>query len=183
MTSNQLCRLHAPATFAFAVATLVAITFSTSARAQSGTPATSVDQSPQVASPAVELSRSPYQQYLFAGCPTGQDCTVTFSKVPSSSRLEITNVSCFIEVFTTGTDEQELRGVQLWVVRHATGAVVTASTLVPIKVTRARWAINHPVSVFANAGQAFEVFVDVLSATDSVQLMACHISGQMVKLG
>jgi hypothetical protein len=97
--------------------------------------------------------------------------------------LEITNVSCFIEVFTTGTDEQELRGVQLWVVRHATGAVVTASTLVPIKVTRARWAINHPVSVFANAGQAFEVFVDVLSATDSVQLMACHISGQMMKLG
>jgi 3-oxoacyl-ACP reductase-like protein len=66
MTVRHPCRRGVRATFAFVVTALVATAFSAAAPAQSGRPKPSIDQSPQVAPSAVEISRTatPHQARL-----------------------------------------------------------------------------------------------------------------------
>jgi hypothetical protein len=64
--------------------------------------------------------------------------------------------------------------------------IFTASTLVPLNISGFShfevYSANHPVSVFANAGQHCQAVVG-LSIAEPVPLFACHISGQLQKLG
>jgi hypothetical protein len=69
----------------------------TNATAQYADEMPRVEQSPQVGAPRAEISRTPYQQYKFnANCLGQFDCKIDFDVVPANSRLEITNVSCYV---------------------------------------------------------------------------------------
>jgi hypothetical protein len=148
-----------------------------------------VEKSPQVGAPRAEVSRIPYQQYTWneechvgAGTPT---CTLDFDVVPANSRLEITNVSCWLQMSSAPAI---LRAPQLLVIGGG-GTIVSASTLVPTVLFRREdetiWTLNHAVQVFADAGQRFQGWFnkDRFSGDLVVwRLIACHISGHLVKL-
>ena len=126
---------------------------------------------------AAEISRSPFQQYLVADCFTST-CVLEFSNVPSSSRLDISNVSCVIQAASAGY----VHVAQLHVVKKD-GTVISAATLVPI-LTRDTapyrvWSANHSVLLFATQGWHFRASVTI----NSSQFLACQISGYLVKLG
>ena len=53
-------------------------------------------QSPQVGT-GKEIPRTPYQQYTFTEFLPNLACGLNFAPVPANSRLEITNVSCFLK--------------------------------------------------------------------------------------
>jgi hypothetical protein len=179
------------ALLAFAATTLVVMALATGVLAQSGKPDRESDPGLQEAAAVVEVARIPFQQYRFTTtCPVNENCTVDFGTVPPTSRLEITNVSCYVEVVAPSTDFPSLRVAQLLVIR-SNGSIATASTLMleeqhatfpPSSSTRG-FAANHAVTVFANAGQHFQAYADPLGPTDRVGFMACHISGTLVRLG
>jgi hypothetical protein len=170
MTMHHQYRLGARALFTLAATVLITMAFATVAPAQ--------------------VSRTPFQQYLFTNCPVNENCTVDFRTVPPASRLEISNVSCFVEILGPTTSTALVRAAQLLVIR-SNGSIGTASTLLleqqhstftASNNTRG-FAANHAVAVFANAGQHFQAYVDPLGANDRVSFMACHISGTLVRLG
>jgi len=171
MTIHQQYRLSARVLFVFAATALMTLAFSTVVLAQ---------------------AKTPYQQYRFTSCSVNQNCTVDFPTVPASSRLDITNVSCFIEIFSPPTTSPGVRFAQLLVLR-SNNSILTVSTLLLEQQSSTfipngggnikGFAANHAVAVFANAGQRFQGYVDPLGANDRVSFMACHISGNMVKLG
>jgi hypothetical protein len=191
MTMHHQAHLRAHALLAFAATALIVMAFATGAPAQSGKPDRESDPSLQETAAVVEVARTPFQQYRFTTtCPVNENCTVDFGTVPPASRLEITNVSCYIEVVAPPTDFPYLRVAQLLVIR-SNGSIATASTMLleeqhanfpPSSSTRG-FAANHSVAVFANAGQHFQAYADPLGPTDRVGFMACHISGTLVRLG
>jgi hypothetical protein len=141
------------------------------------------------ATPAVgEVSRTPFQQYHFTHCNTDEICTVDFRRVPSGSRLEITNVSCYLEV-SARTGSPELRVAQLLLLRP-NDSIATASTLLLGQQHTSftstgnlrGYAANHAIDVFAPAGHYFQAYADPLRPIDSVSFLACHISGDLVRL-
>ncbi len=170
-------RAGAQALQAFTATAILAIAASADALAQPRTP--------QVQNlPATELSRAPYQQYVVKqSCVAAVDCVVNFNRIPLSSRLDIKNVSCQIEIKATVFGEQPtLRFAQLLVL-NSNNSIATASTLAPVKVNTGIWSLNHAVSVFANTEQAFQVLTRNFHTGDQTTFLGCHISGQMVKLG
>ncbi len=190
MTARHRHAIGAPARLA-AAAALAAVGLSTQAPAQATHPAVPADQGPQIARHATEISRTPYQQYVSKqNCARGVACQITFSKVPASSRLELTNISCYIEMISTagpvdtGADLRipEIRSVQL-LVHNSNGGLSSVSTLAPIVVQpNLTWAMNHEVSVFAAGGQSFQFVVTPVFPENLVIFFACHGSGEMVKL-
>jgi hypothetical protein len=175
---------------------LVATGLATAAAAQSGKPGgegPAGDPGAPVAAAQREVSRAPFQQYVFADCSDGRiDCTLDFDVVPASSRLEIQNVSCHIEY----TPSLDVRASQLLVLRPNL-SIASASTLVPTFVSTPLrtasagvaaegsyhvYAANHAVFVFASAGRRFQAFFRK-GQGGTFLLVACHISGHMVKLG
>jgi len=140
-----------------------------------------ISSEPTVAPRLSELSRARYQQYVYAqSCAECFDyyLEVDFKKVPRSSRLDISNVSCYVK----GIGAYDLNYLQLWVMKP-NGEIASASTLAPMKVSDVNnktWAVNHAVSVFATAGQHFRIRVESFSI---VNLLGCHISGDIVTLG
>lgn len=190
LTLHHPSRLGARALLAWAAMALMAIALATVAPAQADAPDRESEESLQAAPAAGEVSRTPFQQYLVTGCPVNTNCTVDFRTVPPASRLEITNVSCYLELFATPRAFPALRVAQLLVIR-SNGSIATASTLLleeqnthvtPSSITQG-YAANHPVAVFANAGQHFQAYADPLGPNDGVGFMACHISGTLVRLG
>jgi hypothetical protein len=144
-----------------------------------------VEQSAQVGSALVATSATPFQQYLFkAPCASGTVCTLDFIAVPPASRLSITNTSCYIQT-DVSTNDVEIEFLQL-LVNDKKNNIITASTLVPIFISEFQhifvFSANHLVSVFANAGQHFQAIVGLTIAAPA-KFFACHISGQLQKLG
>lgn len=161
------------------IVALILAGLATDAFAQS----TQVDQSPQSGSALAVTSQTPFQQYAFRDpCPSNP-CAVDFATVPAGSRLIITNTSCYIK--TDSKTDTEVDALQL-LVSNKNEKILTASTLAPFLVsstsTSLVFSANHPVAVFANAGQHFQAFLSLTSSTP-VPLFACHISGQLQKLG
>ena len=144
-----------------------------------------VEQSAEVGSAAAVTSVTPFQQYVFRDpCPSATKCTLDFTTVPTGSRLNITNTSCYIETDVSKADA-EISFLQL-LVNNRNNTPTTASTLVPVFVSEANnllvYSVNHSVSVFANAGQHFQADLGITNL-GTVFLFACHISGQLQKLG
>jgi hypothetical protein len=141
-----------------------------------------VDQSPQIGSALAVTSQTPFQQYAFRDPCPGNPCTVNFTTVPINSRLNITNTSCYIK--TDAKSLTQVDALQLLLINK--NKIATASTLVPFSVSQTStfivYSANHPVAVFANAGQHFQAFLSLTSSIPS-PLFACHISGQLQKLG
>ena len=168
MTMYHQYRLGARALFAFAATALIAMAFATVALAQ--------------------VSRTPYQQYRFKNCPVNANCTIDFPTVPPASRLEITNVSCYLEV-SAPTGTPALRVAQLLLLRP-NDSIATASTLLlgqqhtsfTATGNLLGYAANHAIDVFAPAGHHFQAYADPLRPIDSVSFLACHISGDLVRL-
>jgi len=131
--------------------------------------------------------RTPYQQYLYTtNCVP---CILNFSAVPARHRLEVSNVSCYIR-WDAVANPMYVDNVQLLVL-NSSNALITASTLAPIPVhtldpqvphSRLTFAANHAVAVFAPAGHHFRAMVDTTGGA-AANFFACHVSGQMVKLG
>jgi len=131
-----------------------------------------------------DVSRRPFQQYVYQPCPIVFPCILNFAPVPPRSRLDVSNVSCLIQF---GSDLTVMKFAQL-LVRNEADGIVSASTLVPIAIgsvspSRNSWAANHAVSVFASARQHFQILLEVGGPLTANDFMGCHVSGQMVKLG
>lgn len=135
---------------------------------------------------------TPYQRYLFSPkCSADlKTCQLDFPVVPANSRLEITNTSCYIQLKQNAGFAGELNYVQL-LVKGGTGSTVSASTLAPLQIGQTSiigpdlisYAANHTVSVFANAGQHFQVLSKVHEGTfdgSGGTALACHISGRLI---
>jgi hypothetical protein len=162
---------------------LTALGLVTDASAQPAQPV-QVEQGAQIGSAGV-ISQAPFQQYVFLGkCPNPTTCTLDFMTVPLASRLIITNTSCYISL-DISTKPTEIAALQL-LVNNTNDKILTASTLVPFFIgetdSNLFYSANHPVSVFANAGQHFQVILQRTTPT-TVFVFACHISGQLQKLG
>lgn len=161
------------------IVALILAGLATDASAQS----TPVDQSPDIGSALAATSQTPFQQYAFRDPCPANPCIVDFATVPAGSRLNITNTSCYIK--TDSKTDAEVDALQL-LVSNKNEKILTASTLVPFFVsnngTSLVFSANHPVAVFANAGQHFQAFLSLISPTPAT-LFACHISGQLQKLG
>jgi hypothetical protein len=179
----------------FSVAALIVVAFSyiaassSPALAQFERSASAVSQGPQISAAVTELSRSRFQQYVFSSCLPAQSdqCFLNFAKVPASSRLDISNVSCY---FYT---QIPMRVAQLLVI-DSQNKIQTASTLQASRLpgvspeTETDYVANHAVSVFANAGQHFQIFFNgnrpgFVSLFGEIKFIGCHISGDLVKLG
>src|SRR5262245_46087631 len=111
-----------------------------------------VEKSPQVGAPRAEISRTPYQQYVWNSTLDEQFTSkIDFDVVPANSRLEITNVSCHLNV---SSELIRLLATQLLVI-GTDGTIVTASTLTPTILFPGQnvhiWTVNHTVCVFADA--------------------------------
>jgi hypothetical protein len=162
---------------------LTALGLAADAFAQPAQPA-QVEQGAQIGSGAVK-SQAPFQQYVFLGkCPNPTTCTLDFQTVPPASRLIITNTSCYISL-DISTKPTEIAALQL-LVNNTNDKILTASTLVPFFIgetdSNLFYSANHPISVFANAGQHFQAIL-VRTTPTTVFVFACHISGQLQKLG
>ena len=168
-------------------------------------------QSPQVGT-GKEISRTPYQQYTFRESCPNLACGLDFAPVPANSRLEITNVSCFLKGGEFSNVTPTFLVPQLLVVDSCTGAVcinpgaesiVSGSTLVPTLLGRRKaamngpvgqfdetiWTLNHAVQVFAETGQIFRAWFEIEGNPPSApfpgigwKFIGCHISGHLVKL-
>jgi hypothetical protein len=136
---------------------------------------------PQLAPRATVVSSFPYREYIHHSCTSDGNCFFTFTPVPANRRLEIGNVSCYLET-QLGTI---VRSFQLHVLRPNL-AIATAVTLLPTFVDADElgkyWALNHQIDAFATAGQRFQIFVEPGSQDQFVTFVACHISGDMLVL-
>jgi hypothetical protein len=149
-----------------------------------------VEKSPQVSAPRAEISRTRYQQYTWnESCGEQPICRIDFDVVPANSRLEITNVSCYVNLRGPNTANIILRVPQLHIIGTG-GTVVTASTLAPTVLHSGDrdeiiWTANHAVDVFADAGQHIQGFFqrhEFDTVGNRWKIIACHISGHLVKL-
>jgi hypothetical protein len=176
---------------ALAVTALSALSLSAIASAQS--PPAPAHAQPMAAPQVVEVSRTPFQEYVpFADADsTASPYRLGFSRVPARSRLEISNVSCYIASQYGSFEGAQIEYVQLLVL-DADGSLVTASTLAPVPVSTlpprssggaVTWAINNQVAAFAPARHRFQILFGAAPNNFHYLRLACHISGQMVKLG
>jgi hypothetical protein len=143
-----------------------------------------VEQGPQIGAALAVKSAVPFEQYVFRDpCPLGTVCTLDFVTVPAGSRLSINNTSCYVK-FDNSKGNADVDFLTL-VVSNKTREIVPI-TLVPFFVSSANNFVvvsaNHVVSAFANAGLHFQAKFGLTSAAP-VPLFACHISGQLQKLG
>jgi hypothetical protein len=178
--------------FALATGMLAALALAGTARADASRyQPVSAAQIPQVSSPGKEISRTRYQQYVYTTCKNQSEiniCVLDFDKIPVSSRLDVSNVSCHIQ-------SQIAPGILQLLVMSAQNKILSASTMVPTRVHSyiddSKWlyfASNHAVSVFANATQHFQIYMVVgipgsIDVFHDIQFLGCHVSGDLVKLG
>jgi hypothetical protein len=182
VTINRSWGVSLVAVFALATAGPLAGAFSTGAVGQTDKPAFNATNADAA---AVEVSRTPYEQYVSRDCFVNP-CSVDFASVPPRRRLEISNTSCYIQATTTSS----ILYAQLYT-KKADGTFVAGSTLAPILVAAAAgfagtdrkvWSANHPISAHAAATQFFQAAVQMGTGSTLI-FIACHISGYMVKLG
>jgi hypothetical protein len=156
-----------------------------------GGPPAPANAAPVVAPALSEVSRAPYQEYVPFASPGGPPYKLDFTPVPGRSRLDVSNVSCYIASQYGQYNGPDIMYVQLLVL-DASDALVSASTLTPIRVASEplhspdagiTWAVNNTVSVFAPARHRFQVLLGPSPGNFAYVRLACHISGQMVKLG
>jgi hypothetical protein len=142
---------------------------------------------------ATEISRAPYQEYVPFANPdsTASPFKLDFAPVPRLARLDVSNVSCYIASQYGNYDGAEIEYVQLLLL-DPHGELVTASTLAPVPVSTKQprssagavtWAVNNAVSVFAPARHKFQILLGTAPNNYHYLRLACHISGQMVRLG
>jgi hypothetical protein len=185
---NEARNRHSLAAFA-AAAGFVLMTVGSDAVLGQSSPGTATELGPQIAPAATELSRAPHQEYVFTQhCAVGKACAVNFTKVPSSSRLDAANASCYIEVMSVPgairapLTRPALKYTQLLIIK-SDNTTASASTLVPISLAADRsWSANHAITAFATAGQRFQILIAPLHDDNLVNFIGCHVSGQMVRL-
>ena len=158
---------------------LTALGLATDAAAQ---PA-QVEQGPQIGSALAVTSATPFQQYVFRDpCPLGTVCVLDFTTVPTGSRLHITNTSCYMKFDDSQGGDIDFLTL---VVSNKNNEIIPV-TLVPFFISEENkflvYSANHSVDVFANAGQHFQAKFGLVNAV-TVPLFACHISGELQKLG
>ena len=186
MSMDRFYQVAAPATAALAATSVVAVALFTAASAQS-------PRSGSIVGQATEISRAPYQEYVAFADPdsAASPFRLSFAPVPRQSRLEVSNVSCYIASQYGQYDGAEIEYVQLLVL-DPNGDLVTASTLAPVPVSTkpphssdgaVTWAVNNTVSVFAPAKHRFRILLGTAPNNYHYLRLACHVSGQMVKLG
>ena len=143
--------------------------------------ATDASAQPAQGSAAAVISSIPFQQYVFRDpCPLGTVCTLDFATVPAGSQLKITNVSCYVKF-----DVSSMFATVDFLTLNIAGTDIII-TLVPTFISQANnhvvYSANHVVSASANAGQYFQTKFGLTNAV-LVPIFACHISGDMQKLG
>jgi hypothetical protein len=123
----------------------------------------------------------PFQQYLNGNCTGINTCNISFTTVQVNRRMVIDNVSCYLRLTESSTNE--VYAMQL--LARQGDIIHTAVTLVP-SVTGGVpgtsdiiYAANHAISAFANAGQRFQAYVEKRGGGAFSQF-ACHISGDLV---
>lgn len=135
-----------------------------------------------LAAPASALT-VPFQQYQNGTC-SGTLCRINFWKVQPGWRLEIENVSCYVRVKYGPNTFPIVRAAQMLVVGANLTTVLNAVTLAPASLgqndTEKIYSANHAISAFASPGQRFQAYVEI--DRGSFSQVACHISGERVKL-
>lgn len=134
------------------------------------------------ASSEAAITRSPYQQYIPRGCPSGNICIINFPVVPANFRVEIKSVSCYF----SGQETPSLTQIDFaqLIVRRTDSSVAAAVTLVPSQ-TGSRsdvvtFAANDTIFAFAGAGQHFQIYAKSLAG--QFLTIACNIAGERVQL-
>jgi len=118
----------------------------------------------------IAYAQQPFQQRVNSACG-GTDCQIDFAQVPRNSRLEISNVSCSVSTIGGG----EIGALEL-VVQRRNGLFDTVVELVSFPHSGG-FVSNNIVTAFATHGERVYVYVQT---TNTLQGLACHISGQIV---
>jgi hypothetical protein len=121
-----------------------------------------------------EIRRGPYQKFVRSTCPENtSSCRVEVLTVGNDRRLEITSVSCRIQVALGAVIDQAVLGNQ---VQTFDFFVPTLTSVAPFRT----YTFNAQTLFLGRSGDSLAVGA---AANGEVVYMSCKLAGEMVVLG